>query len=642
MADPEARAIEPRQLREIQPIDASYVQINSHFQFAPSVPPYPNWTTFSSQSQMRDLVLDHSQTNLWIATWGGILCWSPALRQVIRHNSEHGLVGNPIQSIAVEQAGHVWAVTQSGAICKLTLNSKDGWQCYQTGLDWRAQHVIARPSGGIVAVLRHVNGGIAIAETDPLVDKLDLQPARILDGVEGDVSAILADADGSIWLGTDWGLYYNTGVSKPRFVDLSIDKEGNRGLRIQIRALSYGPDMMLWIGTNWGLYRLDPTCFSYETAVQGMISEVLSLTLDRNNHTMWISTVSGVGRIVNGVWESGPSATVLPQLLGSGILNGMNSIWAIASEGVYRVETNGLTPAFRQDPEDELSNSIQCLYSDADSVWAGTARGLFYFNAGQWHKVNSSNGNEPLPWNIRSLVPGTNPDELWVAAGQSGLRYIKQCFDLPIFSPTTHVLAVAADRSGGLWMGTPDALYGRSYGNSTWKGYLAPNPAIQVMCYQPPTTKGTSNAIIWIGTAAGLFAYRPDIDQLELVRGELEHRSIQALAFDPHTNELWVGTDEGLFSSPDWHRFGTSSIYALAFNPGSEGGLWLGTKNGLERHPLLDSSLTTSIEPSHFTSENSGLADDWITALSVRVVGSTCELWVGTSAGVSCYRYQHS
>ena len=72
----------------------------------------PNWTSYASQRHVRDIAFDRRRNQVWLATWGGVLCISPTFG--IRHTSEHGLIGNATSRIVVDGDGVVWAAGQEG------------------------------------------------------------------------------------------------------------------------------------------------------------------------------------------------------------------------------------------------------------------------------------------------------------------------------------------------------------------------------------------------------------------------------------------------------------------------------------------------------------------------------------------------
>ncbi|MUG92924.1 hypothetical protein F7734_10910 [Scytonema sp. UIC 10036] len=163
-------------------------------------------------------------------------------------------------------------------------------------------------------------------------------------------------------------------------------------------------------------------------------------------------------------------------------------------------------------------------------------------------------------------------------------------------------------------------------------------------CWQSQNEPGgESVATLWVGTSSGLFRYRPTVGLWDgawnFASGELERLSIQALALDPITNRLWIGTSMGLFSEHTWQKHREVDVQALAFDP--EGALWLGTATGLEHWVSPGEGKWFVGEPTElFTTGNSGLAANVVTALCTNKLQDEFLLWVGSSAGVSCYPYK--
>jgi ligand-binding sensor domain-containing protein len=119
----------------------------------------------------------------------------------------------------------------------------------------------------------------------------------------------------------------------------------------------------------------------------------------------------------------------------------------------------------------------------------------------------------------------------------------------------------------------------------------------------------------------------------------LEQGSVEALAIDPVDNRLWVGTPHGLFSERPWRHNAALDVRALAFGPGSDRTLWVGTATGLERWRASRSRQLPEGRIARFMTTASGLAANTVTALAVRTIADAPEVWIGSPAGLSRYRY---
>src|SRR2546423_4808446 len=86
--------IAPRR-QEIRPyIIALLEPRTSHQRFSSAEPLFSKWRSSASQRHVRDIAVDNHRGRIWLATWGGVLCWMPEVDLCVRHTSEHGLVGN--------------------------------------------------------------------------------------------------------------------------------------------------------------------------------------------------------------------------------------------------------------------------------------------------------------------------------------------------------------------------------------------------------------------------------------------------------------------------------------------------------------------------------------------------------------------
>ncbi len=637
--------IQPRPPMELEPyLKRQQVgQTRSyHERFSPALPPYPNWTNFTSQQHMRAIALDTIRGHIWLVTWGGVLCWIPATGQCIRHTSEHGLVGNATRSLAVDAAGVVWACSQGGELCSLIPGAPGGWQPYTRRDGWAVQDLTARSGGGVYAMLRDTRGRGALGILDAPGAKLErqLEGSPACTGVE----AFLAEETGALWLGNAWGLYYYPGYGEPDYIDLSVDEEGRKGVRVRVRALAPGKGRELWVGTNWGLYRFHRDRRTHAPAVRELYDEVLSLAWDSERGHLWVGTSKTVGHVVDDTWR--PLRQPPPgecSALFCGRINTRCHIWGVGINGFYEIEEDKAKLVLEPSPEDTLSNAVHNLCFDSLGLWVGTARGLYLFDGEAWKRpICSESGlDDATSWNVQAMAFESGKERLWIGAGRSGLRRLRQGVDLPSSSPAAHIIAVAIGSDGSIWTATPDTIYWQLATGSQWEHMPISGRSIQTLYYQLASeAHGRQVGTLWVGTSQGLFRYRRELDQLEPAPGDLQHLSIRALTLDPLSEQLWIGTNKGLFSSRDWqrHHKDETDVRALAFTPLPDGMLWLGTAHGLEQWPAPWSGPPGDQPLKHFTVLNSGLAANLVTALTVRVRDNEYEVWVGTLAGVSCYR----
>ncbi len=228
---------------------------------------------------------------------------------------------------------------------------------------------------------------------------------------------------------------------------------------------------------------------------------------------------------------------------------------------------------------------------------------------------------EGLPQNSVNTIAQTTDGFIWLGTQEGLVRFDGVQFDVYDTSVSeafrsNNIRTLLADRRGGLWIGTHDGGLIRFAENRfTHIDSLGDARVMALLQRQAgDVLVATSNRIF---TLADTTVRR--VDALPEVR-------ISALAEDPHTGEVWIGTGKnGLYRLRDGvisktfatHSVASAAINTLAFGP--EGTLWAGAGDGIYR---IDGERIA-----HFT-RNDGLPSDAIATLLPDAYGT---LWVGTS-----------
>lgn len=634
--------IVPRRLDLAPTLEANLEQSRTqHCPFVPAQPPHPEWRSYASQRHIQVMALDPARECIWLATWGGVLRWHPETHRCVRHTSADGLPGNVTHGIVVDNAGVVWAAGQRAGLCSLTDTA--GWQTYRD-LETRTVLCLApRPDSGLYLAMRDAAGQCSLAELSAPDAPLRLLATKGL--AIKDLDALFVAADGALWMGNPWGLHrYHLGQIE------SFDMEG-----AQVRTIAHGHNGELWLGTLRGLYRF--IAGQKPVREEGWPQDaVISLVIEPDTGDLWGLTTREVGRLYGDVWQP---AVHLPAEPLTGLLATSQALkdarpdsplclpegymWAGGANGFYKVSLGGYEPVLGFTPEDEVSNAVQSLWGDTAGVWLSAARGLSHFDGQSWHGYAAA---LPQLRDVRAITPGKGEGQLWIGSWQGGLLALEQgvyALNNPLTQP---IVALTTGSDGSIWAATIDTIYWQAPGGQAWRPLPQGLPEemlqggiIQTLCHQMAVGSEGSVSTLWVGATTGLFFYRPGLELWEWIRGDLEKTPIQALALDPLTNHLWVGTPTGVFSEPAWNCRREVNTLALAFSPAPSGALWIGTPAGLETWlaPGSDKELAGQ-PPRYFTAAASGLAADKVTALAIRIIAGQEEVWVGSPNGVSRYQ----
>jgi ligand-binding sensor domain-containing protein/signal transduction histidine kinase len=438
---------------------------------------------------------------------------------------------------------------------------------------------------------------------------------------QSEVSCVLKDRRGYVWLGTQNGLNRFDGY---RFVHYKHDPFNARTLsNDHILSLWESTDGRLWVGTVHGLNAYDPTTdrfTRYEIPLdpkRKLKSLVVHTITDDSDGTLWLGTSRGARRFFIGGTAGVP--TLVPADSGRFRLDGQviwtlhrdrkNRIWAGTQQGLFRLDADGRTPL---GPLVRLmGQSVSSVTDDADGrLWLAADSGLFRFDVA--HNVLASAEAAGLPREGISALLADRHRVLWVGTGDQGIcRYQIQpdgtlrpldCIRENVFNKqglkSSFVTCLHEGPAPGedvVWIGTKDAgvhRFSRSKNSFRhWESITATGKSAAANLIFSLCTDRRGQ--LWAGTYQGLFRidratgrfrqYRHDPAR----RGSLGSDRVQALLED-RRGRLWVGTDAGLFRfDPATDSFEPVPLgegdepYVLRLYEDRTGNLWVGAGYGL-------------------------------------------------------------
>ena len=401
-------------------------------------------------------LLETKDGALWIGTSEGLARWKDGV--VTAFTAKEGLPGNGIRGLTEGSDGAVWAYTEGGLArqtqdhfqvksfwrpgAPVTAISKDGhnrsWldQGLNAGNDWKQPSPVAGLPIDAFEFFADLPGGdIAYGgrsslwiTTQATRTNTKLNVGKELPGSR--IQVVLADREGSLWIGTNGGLArWDEGklqrlpvtdpLASASILALMEDHEGN-----------------LWVGTETGgLHILRDQRFRTIGAREGLSSDATTTVVEDNAGTLWVGT-SGGG--LNALRRSGDgSSTVRSYTVRDGLLSDVilslaaapnGDLWVGTPDGLNRIR-GGKIDAFTS--ADGLPDDfIRSLLADADgALWIGTRRGLTHWmglkaatpSSAQMETFTQANG---LGSDLVGTMARDSNGDLWVAtlAGLSRLR----------------------------------------------------------------------------------------------------------------------------------------------------------------------------------------------------------------------------
>jgi ligand-binding sensor domain-containing protein/signal transduction histidine kinase len=455
---------------------------------------------------------------LWVATEGGVARFNGIQFTVFNQENNPAFSSNDICCFAEDRRGVLWIGTSDG----LLRYAEGTFRRYTTsdGLPSPVVLAVAPTDDGFLIVL--TSGGPA------RYDGLKFTPLAL------SASALGTGSNDQAWLATATGLFlYNQ--EHLRTVPVA-------GLPMEpIEGLGSLEDGSQWVRTRtafllWSKGHLRTWSTGHElpgTRVQSFLAD--------SRGTLWVGTDQGLVALSSGSTEKNARLEVQPAL--------------------------GLT-------------SILTMFEDREhNLWIGTdTAGLHVLRQQKFRTLPSLSGYPT------SAITQTTDGAVWLGSRGEGLfRYL----DGQTRHLTTKdglisdvILAVAADRDGSLWVGTPDGLNhlrGDKIESYTSADGL-PDDFIRSLFVDHDGT-------LWVGTRRGL-AHRQNGHFTVLSRGDGLTSDLVGAMLRSSSNDLWVGTLDGLVRIRDGKLTVFTKTQGLSGNvitsllEDTNHTIWVGTKDG--------------------------------------------------------------
>lgn len=293
--------------------------------------------------------------------------------------------------------------------------------------------------------------------------RLPLRCWGVRDGLShARVNAILQDARGYIWLGTEEGLSrfdgyvfrsfgVANGLGHPVVNDLVEDDAGG-----------------LWVATNGGgVARIDegPTAPGADALSRFPVgperADNLVNAMVWRGRELWTATDAGVSRSRWNGTALESSRSVLARGEGAfwlaALRDSRDRLWVGVADGLLEVE--GETLRRHAFPASAAASTVESLAERPDgSILVATHGGAYVFrprnaSAAGWQRIPLELGSQQTLFDLEQGAAG----ELWIATRYGLIRWREgrqETFTAEHGLPDEHVRSLARDRDGNLWIGT--------------------------------------------------------------------------------------------------------------------------------------------------------------------------------------------
>ncbi len=580
----------------------------------PPVAAFPAWSTFPVFAAANHLVRDPRSGDLWVASRGGVFQWRSDGSRFSRYGPEHGLGGNGVGKLAIDDANRVWAAPEEGGLRYL---DPPLWQAYRLP-----------GTGKFSCLLREKQGRIWAAGEAGffLIGSPDHEPERTHAPPDAPPRTLALVGD-DLYFCDAVGLHCLRGED----AQLLWRQPG-------LTALLYSGDT-LWIGSAAGLFRImppdgrpqrEPSCPQAVTALAQGENGILAACGDR----VGLSSREGYTRF-GARHVAGPITAV--------VSSGPRSAWVTSHRGLFRLDRKSTIPFVTGESPDRppptLAGSIAALamqpLATGDRLWIGTALGLFFLDV---HTRTWTQPDRDAPGAIRHIAVDPGSDRVW-ATTESGALYQLRGGVLykreRLETGPIHQLAFGPD--GVLYAAATNGVYKREQNRMS----LVPTSLeLPPSCLSLTVLPEQDHLLL--GTSTGLFVPSPGGNGPIRASGVLGHCAVHQLASLSHglSRHYLVGTGNGLYAG-EGNRFadyqpiepvGGRWIGALLTDQRETGAtVWVGTDSGLYH---LEQTAAGFAGNAHYTSANSGLPANRVTALALERTETKTVLWIGTVRGL--------
>ncbi len=379
-----------------------------------------------------------------------------------------------------------------------------------------------------------------------------------------DVRALYKDAEGGIWVGTNFGgLSYYPKQTAPYFEKYFPDDPENAIGGSIVGGICKDLQGRIWIGTeDAGLSRLDPATGEIRqfrsTGARGSLcnSNVQALLIDGND--LWVGTLdhdvdildTRTGKVRRHILSGPRKGQLSTSTVFSMLRTKKGEIYLGTSLGLYRYDRKKDDFDLSDGPLSHLE--INCLAEDHEgTIWAGTYFGAWYFNpvTGQsGHFANEPGNANSLSNNSVNTILEDSAHAIWFGTNGGLCRLDPNGKKIARYTtgngmPANFVFKILEDDKRNLWVTTTKGLVNLDKNRHIVATYTSSNGLLADQFNYNSGYKD-SDGRVYFGSIRGMIAFRPVGVSQSTVAPPL-----YITGFQVDNKELGIGADSVLTRS---------------------------------------------------------------------------------------------
>jgi signal transduction histidine kinase/ligand-binding sensor domain-containing protein len=361
--------------------------------------------------------------------------------------------------------------------------------------------IVAQPNGVVLAGISPDGPGLGLEQVVHGALKPFLAPG--INGSSLNVTALLSDRQGSLWIGTEAEGIYRIHHGK---VDRFRSSDGLSG--DSIMAFYEDIEGDVWVATSKGLDCFRDLRVTSVPGLEGLGTDEVDSVLATHDGTIWAGGSGSLGSIRNGVISS-----------------------LQAKKGL---------------PGDQVTALLE---DDRGRLWVGIDNTLNIYENGRFHRINRPDG-PPLGFVVGLAEDTTHT--VWAEISDTPRRLVRikndtvqQEFPAPQM-PAARRVAAAPD--GALWLGLISGDLGRYANGQLDIVRFGHNESSDGTSIFHQLFVGTDGSVLG-ATSSGVIAWKNGKQQTMTVQNGLPCDDIQALITDDR-GDLWLYAQCGLMDIP--------------------------------------------------------------------------------------------
>lgn len=401
-----------------------------------------------------------------------------------------------------------------------------------------------------------------------------------------EILALHQDPKGMLWVGTRKGLVAWNGQS----FDLITPEQGLPAIAIKGLASASGT---LWVGTEQGVF-IQTANGRFRQADQWSGGAVTSIWAGTKSNTLWVASSNAGTTLVQARTGNGWRSIDIPPGMDKASIDAMaedgrGRLWARAPRSLWVLDPGALR--FKQviAPMPLVSDRGRLQAGHKGDIWITTTDSLVHLDGDTWTHLTTENGGLATHWSFSILVD--RESSLWVGAtglfrllGHGAWRAHTRAQGLP----SDVIWTILRDREQQLWVGTDNGLV-----RATAQGWEL-IPGTKGRAIRTVVLKGVDGVLYMAGTPdTDVLRYDPKrqrLQHIELSR-DLTSSVIYRLMLDS-SGYLWAATDgAGVFrantAAPTMHfervslPGGTPTESVIDVHQDAAGRIWFSGEHGL-------------------------------------------------------------